>query len=151
MLVYNNANVISITCYFGLFAFKVTLIKEYGQRKSVPIFHLSGYELDKFLVVHLLTDQIFCVLIIRRCGQIMNNESNDSLRSGTGQNDKYRSLRIKMEAGADDGQGRNRTCGVSNVTDLQSAAIAAMRTCPYQFPLEESNFHSRSQRPVSCR
>ena len=28
------------------------------------------------------------------------------------------------------GQGRNRTCGVSNVTDLQSAAIAAMLTCP---------------------
>ena len=34
-----------------------------------------------------------------------------------------------------DGQGRNRTYGVSNVTDLQSAAIAAMHTCPNAFPV----------------
>ena len=29
------------------------------------------------------------------------------------------------------GKGRSRTCGVSNVTDLQSAAIATMLTFPF--------------------
>ena len=35
------------------------------------------------------------------------------------------------------GQGRTRTYGVSDVTDLQSAAIAAMLTCPNAFPVTE--------------
>ena len=36
-----------------------------------------------------------------------------------------------------DGQGRTRTYGVSDVTDLQSAAIAAMLTYPNAFPVTE--------------